>query len=381
MLPDRIEIVQRGDRNGNQWVIRAILPSGRRIFGLATENVYGGDWDLGPTWNYVVEADRPFLIDAGRYGMGGRVLEMMAQTAISPKDLKGILLSHGHEDHDGGLHEIAEKTGVPVWVHPIYQCLSRSYPDRAPEPFKKTFSASCWHCFMPESFTRAHCTEYHRDRMRIRTHAIQGLFLPFDPDVRVHHLPGHCPDAVAFQIGDEALIVGDTLLPEITPHPTQEAFFLWTRNILPAEYDRPEKIYGLRAYLSSLKRLLDLGRQLPEMLVLPAHRLFYDHEWRMIELEKRSTEICEHHLQRCASILSIVTQEGPRTVEEIVLAHFDPKLLKGFGIKMAEGEVKSHLELLEHSGDVEWNREDRVRATGTTRFERDIMDIMDVGPR
>jgi glyoxylase-like metal-dependent hydrolase (beta-lactamase superfamily II) len=375
MFTEDIEIIHRGDQNGNQWIIQVKLPSGRSIFGLATENIYGGDWDLGPTWNYVVQSGNPFLIDTGRYGMGGRVLEMIRQVGLSPQDLKAVLLSHGHEDHDGGLMELTQKTGVPAWVHPIYRCLSRSYPEQAPGPSQKIFSASCWHCFMPESFTQVHCAEYHRNRMKIQTNPLEGPFLPFDPDVRTHHLPGHCPDALAFQIGREALIVGDTLLPEITPHPTQEAFFRWTRNILPAEYDQPEKVYGLRLYLRSLKRLRALGQEYPGMIVLPAHRLFYDHEWRMIELEKRSAEIIEHHLLRCASILSILLKDGPRTVEEIVLAHFEPNLLKGFGIRMAEGEVKSHLELLEHSGDVEWNRADKVKATGTMQFEQTIADI------
>lgn len=227
---------------------------------------------------------------------------------------------------------------------------------------------------MPESFTQVHCAEYHRNRMKTETIPLEGPFLPFDPDVRTHHLPGHCPDAMAFQIGCEALIVGDTLLPEITPHPSQEAFFRWTGDILPVEYDRPEKVYGLRAYLSSLKKLLALGRQFPDMIVLPAHRLFYANRWHGIELEKRSAEIIEHHAQRCASILAIL-KDGPRTLEEIVLAHFEPNLLKGFGVKLAEDEVKSHLELLEHSGDVEWSRMGKVKATGGTRFEQCIQDI------
>jgi hypothetical protein len=63
MIADRIEIIHQGDLNGNQWIIEIKLPSGRSIFGLATENVYGGDWDLGPTWNYVVQTENPFLID------------------------------------------------------------------------------------------------------------------------------------------------------------------------------------------------------------------------------------------------------------------------------------------------------------------------------
>jgi glyoxylase-like metal-dependent hydrolase (beta-lactamase superfamily II) len=374
MFADRVKIIHRGDRNGNEWVIQVKLPSGRTIFGLATENVYGGDWDLGPTWNYVVQAENTFLVDTGRFGMGGRVLEMLAKARLQPRDLKGILLSHGHEDHDGGLLELMHKTGAPAWAHPLYQYLSRSYPEQAPRPSRATFSASCWHCFMPESFSRTHCLDYHRDRMKVETRPLEGEFLPFDYGIRNHHLPGHCPDAMAFQIGQEALIVGDNLLPEITPHPTQEAYFQWTANVLPPEYDRPEKVYGLRLYLRSLKRLQALGRDFPEMIVLPAHRLFYAGRWHMIELENRSAEIIEHHVQRCASILAIL-KDGPRTLKEIVLAHFEPNLLKGVGIKLAENEVRSHLELLAHSGDVEWSGEDQAKATGITHFEQFIAEI------
>jgi glyoxylase-like metal-dependent hydrolase (beta-lactamase superfamily II) len=195
-----------------------------------------------------------------------------------------------------------------------------------------------------------------------------------DPAVRTHHLPGHCPDGQALQLDGEALIVGDNLLPDITPHPTQEATFRWTERILPPEFDRAEEIYGLRAYLKTLKHLRTLGREYPGMIVLPAHRLFYDGRWRIMDLERRSAEIIEHHVQRCAAIQRMV-KESSRSLEEIVLGQFEPRLLKGFGIKMAEGEVKSHLELLEHCGDVEWHRGGAVRATGSTVFEGFIHEM------
>ena len=59
-----------------------------------------------------------------------------------------------------------------------------------------------------------------------------------------------------------------------------------------------------------------------------------------------------------------------------MLTHFEPNLLKGFGFKLAENEVRSHLELLEKSGDVEWSMEDKVMRTGSTRFEQFIMSIV-----
>jgi len=179
---------------------------------------------------------------------------------------------------------------------------------------------------------------------------------------------------LAYQIGSEALIVGDTLLPDITPHPSQEAFYPLIQPLLPPEFPPLSGWYGLRAYIRSLKRLAALGREFPRMQVLPAHRLFYNDRWGTIELGKRSEEIVEHHLQRCASILEVL-KDGPQTAEEIARAYYQPKLLKGFGIKMAENEIKSHLEFLEHSGDIHWTTEGKAASTGKADFEDYIRRI------
>ena len=149
---DGIEIIARGDENGNGMIVRFRLESGLEIIGLPTKNVYGGDWDLGPTWNYVVCADEPFLIDSGRYGQGKKLVGMMESVGIKPEDLKFILISHGHEDHDGGLAEFVQTTNLDVKAHYVYELLMRRYPEIAPPGHKANFPAKCWHCVMPESF-------------------------------------------------------------------------------------------------------------------------------------------------------------------------------------------------------------------------------------
>jgi hypothetical protein len=55
------EILSQGDAGGNEMVVKFQLPSRLAIYGLPTKNLYGGHWDLGPTWNYAVMADQPFL--------------------------------------------------------------------------------------------------------------------------------------------------------------------------------------------------------------------------------------------------------------------------------------------------------------------------------
>jgi hypothetical protein len=74
------EIINQGDDSGNGMTVRFGLPSGLEIIGLPTKNFYGGHWDLGPTWNYAVLADKPFLVDSGRFGQGKNLVDMMIST-------------------------------------------------------------------------------------------------------------------------------------------------------------------------------------------------------------------------------------------------------------------------------------------------------------
>jgi glyoxylase-like metal-dependent hydrolase (beta-lactamase superfamily II) len=368
MFLDIVKIIHPGEENGSNTIFRLPLPSGREIIGLATENKYGGEWDLGPTWNYIVGPEEPFLVDTGKSGMGLRLMEMMAHLGVHGRDLDFVLISHGHEDHDGGLTELVAATGIPVKAHPIYERLCRRYPQLAPSPAKETFSASCWSCMLPESFTQVHCQKYHQERNDLAIEGINQVSSPLSPGIQVHHLPGHAPDAIAIQIGDEALIVGDIILPEITPHPSQEKYLDRTGALLPPQYTQGRSIYGLRAYLHSLKLLREIADQCPGILVLPGHRLFNNGRWNNIDLKTRVDEVIEHHIQRCAAILSIL-QKGPQTAEEVAREHFDPKLLKGPGIKMAIGEILSHAELLQHSRDILLREDQILEGLRSSHFE------------
>jgi glyoxylase-like metal-dependent hydrolase (beta-lactamase superfamily II) len=368
MLREMADVVQEGQRNGNHMIIRMRLPSGLEILGLPTENAYGGDWDLGPTWNYLVLADRPFLVDTGRTGQGVKILEKMEAAGISSKVLSFVLLSHGHEDHDGGLPEIVGRTGASVKAHAIYDRLIRFYPDQAPPGVNKDFPASCWRCLMPESFSSRHCPDYHRGRSRLRIEAIGDAETALGNGMTTYHLPGHNPDALVLLLDQEVLLVGDTILPDISPHPTRESAYEQVAPILRPQYPQGESIFGLQAYIRSLKKLEEIAAQMPHLIVLPAHRLYYNHQWNDVVLKARVKELMDHHVTRCADILKILKQ-GPKTAKEVATAHFEPSLLKGFGITMAEHEILSHLELLQISGDIVAAPDGKFEATGTWSVE------------
>ena len=368
MLQDCVEVIQQGDSSGNGMIIRMKLDSGHVILGFPTENDYGGDWDLGPTWNYVVLDEKPFLVDTGRFGMGRMLLDMMKSAGVSEDDMDYILVSHGHEDHDGSLAEIAEATGLKVRAHDIYDRLIRFYPDRGPRDARMNFPASCWRCFMPESYTSENCVAYQTARSRLEIETIEDECSKLSESTRVYHVPGHSPDSLAIFIGGEAVLVGDTVLPDITPWPSQEAFFDQVVEILGPRYTSAQDVYGLRAYIKSLAKLKEIGKGLGELIVLPAHRLFYNDRWNEIDLITRIDELIEHHIERGGAVLNILGQ-GPKTAGEIAVEHFDASLLRGFGMKMAENEVISHCELLCACGDAFSGEDGIFTATGSMNFE------------
>ena len=372
MLQERVDVLQEGDESGNNMMIRLKLPSGREIFGLPTENSYNGDFTLGPTWNYVVGSENPLLVDTGRPGMGGKLLELLGKAGIEGKDVKFILLSHGHEDHDGGLSEIVQSTGARVKAHAVYARLIRYYPE-GPSNGKGGFPASCWHCAMPESFSQSHCLEYHRQRSGLKIEAVEDSESPAK-GISLYHVPGHSPDSLAIMVDGEAILVSDTLLPDITPHPTREEYFKLTRAILQPRYAEAQSLYGLRAYIRSLKRLGEIGTRFPNILVLPGHRLFYSNKWNGIELKRRVDELIEHHIQRCAEIIKIV-KGTPKTALEIAGEYFETRLLKGYGSRLAVNEVLSHCELLRLSQDILFTEDDKILASGSTSFESFIDGI------
>jgi glyoxylase-like metal-dependent hydrolase (beta-lactamase superfamily II) len=368
MLPDYIKVLKMGDELGNHMIVSFRLPSGREILGFGTETVVTGDWALGPTWCYFIRSEPSLILDCGWQKWGGRnLLKMMKAVGVSARDLGTVMISHGHEDHDGGLVEFVEATGLMVMVHPVYELLIRHYPEAAPPGARADFPASCWNCPMPNSFSEKYCLAYHKERDRLHVESINRFGVPLYDDVTIHHLPGHCPDAIAIQIGEEAMLVGDVVLPEITPHPTRESDYRMTCGVLKPLYEKAEQIYGLRAYIRSLKKLLEMAEQYPDMLVLPAHRLYYMNRWNSLSLRGRVEELIEHHVQRCADLL-LILKNGPKTAKEIALDHFEPRLLRGFGIYMAINEVLSHCELLSVSGDIVMEGE-KIAGTGSNNFE------------
>jgi glyoxylase-like metal-dependent hydrolase (beta-lactamase superfamily II) len=371
MFKEYVKILREGDQNGNGLIFKVTPPTGPEIFGLGTKNYYGGNWDLGPTWNYLVLADKPFLLDTGRTGLARKLLEMIEYTGFPVRSLQTVALSHGHEDHDGALADIVKLTGATVKAHPIYEKLVKQAPDKVPEGIRNDFPPSCWQCPMPLSFVDQNCIDYHQSRNNLIVEDICDQEKTLGQGIEVIYLPGHSPDAVAISIGSEIVFVGDNVMPQISPAPSKKESFHQLSAIFPENQSEIQSAFGLEAYLKSLKKLIALGESRPNVLAFPAHRIFYDNRWNDFSLEKRAKEIVEHHVQRCGDILEIL-KTAPKTVEEIAVDYFEPSLLEGVGSRMAKREIKSHLEFLADCSDIEQTDANHYYRSGTEGFESHI---------
>jgi len=366
----KIEVVNSDRENGVHVILRYVTERGTVIYALGVPVSYesGGDWDLGPTWCYVVQKDPVTLIDAGQWGKFD-VLKMLLQKAdIEMRDIKRVIITHGHEDHDGNVPEVVEESGASIWAHFAYENMISYHPDIKDGARHPDFPGSCRTCMMPDAFNRA-CMPYHRKRSRLKLDFKIDNEHHSAKDYRFICTPGHSPDSLCIVFEDEVVFGGDTVLATITPHPSLALEYYVQRRILPGEYGEQNNPYGLMAYIDSLRSII---RQCSDATILfPGHRLFEGGRVNRLKPVERALEIIRFHKDRCSKILDIL---GNRvlTLEEMAVELFPPRLRRGYGRFLSQREVMSHLELLAVLGDIEWVNGPgfKSKRTGTCKYKK-----------
>jgi glyoxylase-like metal-dependent hydrolase (beta-lactamase superfamily II) len=127
----------------------------------------------------LVDADGAVLLDTGFPGDAKRIRRRMAEAGVGPKDVRAILLTHGHIDHAGNLVELKAWTGAPVYGHPLeQQHIDGVFP----------YTGFARVCGALEAAGRA-VTRYKAGKIDVPI--AEGDTLPFWGGLRVVHLPGH----------------------------------------------------------------------------------------------------------------------------------------------------------------------------------------------
>ena len=148
---------------------------------------------------YVLDAERPAIVDAGIGTNYERILEALREVGIAPGDLAVIALTHVHLDHAGGAGFLAAETGAEVLVHESGSKFLVD-PDRIWEGTKRAVGDQIEHYAKPDPVPATRIEPLH-----------DGATVDLG-DVRldVYHAPGHAFHQVVFHdpVG-EAVFVGD----------------------------------------------------------------------------------------------------------------------------------------------------------------------------
>ena len=195
----------------------------------------------------LIEGREAVLIDTGLIGEIPRIEQLLRQSNLSFRDLRAILLTHGHLDHTGNLARLAALSGAPVFAHEKEAAhIAGQFPYRG-------WSRVCG------ALEAAGRTLLHYQPTSI-THFLQdGETLLFCGGLNVIHLPGHTAGHCGFYSPRHHLLFSGDLFasyrfsihqpppflnscPELLAGSLARVQRLNPQLILPNHYDRPDPL-------------------------------------------------------------------------------------------------------------------------------------------
>jgi len=300
-------------------------------------------YPIGPVTVYLLEGEPLTLVDTGpATGTARRaLLAALASRGLVPEAIRRVLITHGHHDHFGQARWLARR-GARLFAHPFDARNLRQARDY-PLLWRQLARSG-----MPVARRLPLVASLHALDLTARPVSrfeplADGQTLPHSQGpIRVHHLPGHTPGHVGFELGGEgAVVTGDTILDGISPNA-----------VIDDDPDRPgEPFLSLAAYAETLRRL---DRLRPRVL-LPAHGPC------IADVAGQAEALRRKQAERAGEVLAALAA-GPATVARVIAALF-PRVTF-LGIFLAFSEVLGHLLELERRGLAR-----RLRGRRTDRWQ------------
>ncbi|WP_136688515.1 MBL fold metallo-hydrolase [Halorhabdus amylolytica] len=188
---------------------------------------------------YVVDAERPTIVETGIGTNYERVLEAVDAAGLEPEDIEVIAVTHVHLDHAGGAGFLAEACpNATIVVHEI-GAPHLVDPGRLWEGTRRAVGDQIVHYVEPEPVPG--------DRIRELT---DGDRIDLgDHDLIAHHAPGHAPHQVVYEDpANDAVFTGD-------------AAGLYVPERDRAEPTSPPPDFDLEAALRDIETIQSLGRE------------------------------------------------------------------------------------------------------------------------
>lgn len=281
----------------------------------------------------ILDAGVPTLVDTGSaYGSSNdHLLQGIAALrdefgeSIEVRDLKRILITHGHIDHFGGLSFMVEQTGAQVGIHELDRRILTAYEERVIVATKDLRVYLERAGVKPE--LRASVIEmYGFSKKHVRSVQVDFLLREDTPidGMQFIHAPGHCPGQVCIVLGD-VMLSADHVLARISPHQAPESITHYT---------------GLGHYLDSLDKVRKV-----EGITLALG----GHEEPIHDLYGRIDAIKASHQRKLERVLDIIRSANtPCTISDISKAMYPNR--HGYDVLLALEEVGAHVEYLYQHG-------------------------------
>ncbi|PSP79626.1 MBL fold metallo-hydrolase [Halobacteriales archaeon QH_6_68_27] len=167
----------------------------------ASANAFACLRRTGPGYGavYVLDAERPALVDSGIGTNYERVLAAIEEVGLAPEDIEVIALTHVHLDHAGGAGFLVSECDADVHVHEV-GARHVVDPGQLWAGTKQAVGDQIEFYVEPEPVPEERVVELaDGDRTDLGDHALD-----------VHHVPGHAPHQVVFEDpGNDAVFVAD----------------------------------------------------------------------------------------------------------------------------------------------------------------------------
>jgi glyoxylase-like metal-dependent hydrolase (beta-lactamase superfamily II) len=223
----------------------------------------------------LVEPDRRgvVLLDTGLIGGRGRIQRHLARLGLGPRDVRAILLTHGHLDHVGNLAWAKAWTGAPVYAHPAEQAhIDGRYP----------YTGFARVCDTLERVGRAVLRV--GTPVKIDVPLADGDELPFWGGLRVVHLPGHTVGHCGFfSARHRVLFCGDLVTCHLPKASVPPPIFNSAPELIPASL---QKAHGLGA-----------------RYLVPQHHYFFDPEKHQRRFERLLVRIATRRAERARPVV------------------------------------------------------------------------------